>query len=508
MEDAVLIDEKERKIKELELKILDLEALVKYYEEQFRLAKQRQFGKSSEKTNTIEEQIGLFDEAENEADKKAKEPDIEEITYKRRKREGKREEDLSKLPVETIEYTLPIEKQVCPECGETMHAMSKEVRRELKVIPAEVYVVEHVRYIYSCRDCERNNTSVPIIKAEAPEPLIKGSLASPSAVAYIAVQKYVNAVPLYRLEQGFIRDGIALSRQTMANWLIRVSDDYLTLVYDEMHKELKKEEALHADETVLQVLNEPGKNANTNSYMWLYRTSGDTKHPIVLYEYQPTRSSSHPKKFLEGYKGYLHTDGYAGYHNLSEDIIIVGCFAHVRRKFDEALKSMPKESQNGSLSEKGLNYCNELFKLERDFIDLSFEDRYKKRLELSKPIFDDFYRWVTSVKALPKSTLGTAINYVKEQKPYLENIFLDGRLELSNNRAERSIKPFVIGRKNWLFCNTKKGANASSVIYSIIETAKENKLNPFKYMKFLLERLPNISISQISELLPWNVSLK
>jgi transposase len=485
-------------------RITELEHLVKAYEEQIRLAKQKQFGRSSEKSNSPG-QLGMFDEAENEADKKKPEPTLEEITYTRKKQVGKREEDLSGLPVETIEYTLP-EGQVCPECGEALHTMSMEIRRELTIIPAKVKITERVRHVYACRNCEQNNDHVPVIKAPMPEPVIRGSLASPSAVAQIMVEKYVKAVPLYRQEQALLREGIPLSRQTMANWMIRCSEDWLEPLYNRMKGLLLHEPVLHADETVLQVLQEPGKKANTNSYEWLYRTSGCAEHPIVLYEYQPTRSSSHPKRFLEGFSGHLHTDGYQGYHNLP-NVTVIGCWAHVRRKFTDALKAAPEEARKGSASETGLDYCNRLFALERQYADLTPEERHKKRLEHSLPLAEEFLVWAKSFGALLKSFFRTALEYFIGQWPYLKNVFLDGRLELSNNRAERSIKPFVIGRKNWLFSNTPKGAKASSVIYSIIETAKENGLNPFEYLKMVFEELPNSPMSRLDELLPWSAGV-
>jgi hypothetical protein len=296
----------------------------------------------------------------------------------------------------------------------------------------------------------------------------------------------------------------------MANWMIRCSEDWLTPLYDRMKECLLSDnDVLHVDETVVQVLKEPDKKATTNSYMWLYRTSGESSHSIVLYEYQPTRSASHPEKFLSAFEGYLHTDGYSGYHNLPSSIIIVGCWAHARRKFDEALKTIPLEERESSESRKGLEYFNRLFALEREYEDaeLSPAERYQRRLEQSKPIFDSLSQWSTSTNALPKSALGKAIHYFEEQRPYLENVFLDGRLELSNNRAERSIKPFVIGRKNWLFSATVNGAKASSVIYSMIETAKENLLKPFEYLKYLFESLPNATGSTLDSLLPWSSAL-
>ena len=488
---------------ELKKRNSELETLVKFYEEQIRLAKHRQFGSSSEKTESTE-QMGLFDEVENAADPKASEEvKIEEITYKRKKRVGKRADDLSTLPVETIIYELPEEERICPECSGTLHNMSTEERCEIEVIPAQFIAKRYVQTLYSCRNCEKTNDHTPIIKAEMPEPVIKGSLASPSAVAHIMVEKYVKAVPLYRQEQSLLRDGISLSRQTMANWVIRSTEDWLEPIYSRLKETLLEEDVLHADETVVQVLHEPGKKANTNSYEWLYRTSGDAKHPIVLYEYQPTRSSSHPKKFLNGWGGYLHTDGYQGYNSLP-DVIVVGCFAHVRRKFDDALKSLSAEVRHSSEAAKGQDYCNRLFQLEREYAELLPEERRQKRFETSLPIAEAFLAWAKTFSDTPKSGLKTATEYLVNQWAYLKNFFLDGRLELSNNSAERSIKPFVIGRKNWLFSNTQKGARASSVIYSIIQTAIENNIHPFSYLKLLFETLPNSSTGQIDDFMPWN----
>lgn len=279
-------------------------------------------------------------------------------------------------------------------------------------------------------------------------------------------------------------------------------------------KKLLEQEVLHTDETTLQVLKEPGRKANTNSYMWLYRT-GKEAPPIVLYEYHTTRSSSHPKRFLQGFKGYIHTDGYSGYHNLPKDITVVGCLAHARRKFDECLKSLSKEEQIGSKAWEGLEFCNLLFDVERKLEDCTIKERYQKRLEMSKPILEAFLVWLkkmdTARGVMPKSAFGKAVHYALDQWKYLENYLLDGRLEISNNRAERSIRPFVIGRGNWLFSNTPKGAKASAIIYSIIETAKENNLKPANYLTYLFEKLPNINFKDhpgiLNDFMPWSNNL-
>ena len=293
----------------------------------------------------------------------------------------------------------------------------------------------------------------------------------------------------------------------MSNWILKATEDYLAPIYEQLHKELLTRDVLHADETTLQVLYEPGKKPESESYMWLYRTSGDTDKPIVLYEYQPGRGAKHPKEFLAGYNGYLHTDGYAGYHDLGEDITVVGCWAHARRKFDEAVKSLPKGKAKGSSASQGLTYCNLLFGIEQELTELTAEERYNQRLEQAKPVLDAMFAWANSRTAAPKSALGKAFHYLKEQWPYLTNYLKDGRLEISNNRAERSIKPFVIDRKNFLFANTPKGATGSAVMFSLIQTAIENGLDPYKYLTWLLRKAKDADLTDtqvVQTLLPWH----
>lgn len=414
---------------------------------------------------------------------------------------------MSNLPVETVDYYLPEEEQFCSECGEHLHIMGRDIRRELKIVPAQVKVVEHIKHIYSCRGCEKHSDGTQIVKSVVAEPVIKGSMASPSIVSYIMSQKYVNAMPLYRQEKEFERLGINLSRQTMSNWVIRCATDWLEPLYAAMRTILINRNVLHADETVLQVLKEPGKTAQSNSYMWLYRTSGDTKAPIVLYEYQPDRRAKRPKEFLEGFRGYIHTDGYNGYHSLPEAVTICGCWAHARRKFDEALQSIAPSEQIGSKALAGKSYCNQLFSIEKKLAEISPEDRYTKRLELAKPVLDAFFAWLKSVNVLPQTAVGKAVQYTLNQWKYLVNYLHDGRCELSNNRAERSIKPFVIGRKNFLFSDTVRGAKASAIVYNIIETAKENGLNPMSYLIYLFEKMPNLDFKENPDafeiLFPW-----
>lgn len=298
-----------------------------------------------------------------------------------------------------------------------------------------------------------------------------------------------------------------LSRQTMSNWILRASEDYLVPVYEQLHKELLKQEVLHADETTLQVLHEPDKKPQSTSYMWLYRTGRAAQKQIALYEYQAGRGAKHPKEFLDGFNGYLHTDGYAGYHSLPEAITVVGCWAHARRKFDEAMKSLPKGKAKGSSAAQGLAYCDWLFDIEAELAELSPEERYEQRLKQAKPVLDAFLAWANVRTAAPKSALGKALNYLKEQWPYLTNYLKDGRLELSNNRAERSIKPFVIDRKNFLFANVVRGAAGSAVMFSLIQTAIENDLDPCRYLTWLLKTASTANLEDeavMQSLLPWN----
>lgn len=481
-----------------------LERQVEYLLSQMRLSRHRQFGASSEKSEYDAEQLNLFNEAEIFADS-SPEPELVEVEKHYRKRTRLTTDKLpDDLPVEVVEHELPEAERICPDCGNELHTMGQNCRRELEIIPAQVKIREHIQHVYSCRHCEQHNTQVPVVKATMPEPVIKGSFASPEAIAHTMTQKFVMAVPLYRQEQEWNRQGVLLSRQTMSNWLIRAAEDWLEPIYERLKAQLLTHEVLHADETTLQVLKEPGKTAQSKSYMWLYRTSGDAHHPIVLYEYQPDRKATRPQEFLKDFRGYLHADGYDGYHKLPENITVVGCMAHLRRKFDEALKSIPEQSREGSLALIGKRYCDRLFELERNFADLPPEERFEKRLEISKPLMEEFFSWAATCGAMPKMPVGKAVYYAASQRKYLERYLLDGRLEISNNRAERSIKPFVIGRKNFLFANTPRGAKASAVIYSIIETAKENGLNPYDYLKFLFETMPNTAPGQLDLLMPWS----
>jgi transposase len=496
----------------LEQQYKEVIAKLRWYEEKFRLAQQKRFGASSEKTDSGQLEFELFNEAEVLATPEEQQPELEKVTYERCKKSGKRESDLSKLPVETLTYSLAEGEKICNACGGSFHEMSTETRSEIAVVPPQVKVIRHVRNVYACRHCERHGLQIPIVTAPMPRPVYPGSLASPSAMAHVMCQKYVDSVPLYRQEQQFARLGYMLSRQTMANWMIYGAHQWLMPVIEEMKRYLREQEILHADETTLQVLREPGKTASSLSYLWLYRT-GRGVPPAVVYEYQKTRNGEHPKKWLTGFAGYLHVDGYPGYHKV-ENVTLVGCWAHARRKYDEALKAAPQARKNPeAVAAQGLAYCNKLFAIERELKEATAEECVRVRAERSRPVLDAYSTWLHQQRSrtMPKSLLGQAIAYSLNQWQKLTAFLKDGRLEIDNNRSERSIKPFVIGRKNWLFANTPRGATASAAIYSVIETAKENKLHPFEYLKYLFEQLPQLAnlkdSAALQPFMPWSPTL-
>ena len=487
-----------------------LKAENQWLKEQLGLAKKRLFAPSSEQSPTGQEAL-LFNEAETLASPVLPDPETEEITYSRRKSRGPRQLTLEDLPVEEIPYDLPEEEQVCPQCQGALHKMGEELRNEIKIIPAVFTLVKHLRSKYACRHCQNHEIKKPILTAPMPETAFPNSLASPSAVAYIMSQKFVEGLPLYRQEQNLLRQGLHLSRQTMANWML-AGAGWLDTLYLRMKVLLLQRDLLNADETLLQVLHEPGRAAKTHSALWLYR-SGRDGPPIVLFEYQMTRAGEHARTFLNGFHGYLHVDGYAAYEGLP-DVTLVGCWAHVRRKFLEAIAVLPAtQRKGGTVAHVGLDFCDKLFRIERDLHATTPEQRFSARQERSRPVLEKLRLWLEEMegKTLSKSALGGAVTYCRNQWPKLVNFLLDGRLELDNNRSERSIRPFVIGRKNWLFANTPRGAKASATIYSMVETAKENGLNPLCYLTYLFEQLPNINLKDpnaLDRLLPWSETVQ
>jgi len=409
-------------------------------------------------------------------------------------------------------HELHPEERVCPECGAVMDEIGKETVRTLEIIPPKFVVHEDRFMTYACKSCsgedETNDFQTQIKKTPRVPSVFPYSNCSASAAAYLMTQKYVMGTPLYRMEADFKRSGYPLSRQTMSHWMIHCATAWLAPLYDRLHRLLLDEEIIHADETELQVLHEPGRNAKTKSYVWLYRTGKYASHPIVLYEYQPGRGSCYPVKFLQGFTGYLQTDGYGGYDPLTE-VTHVGCMAHLRRKFHEAVTALPNGKKSGAAVE-GEAYCERLFQLERAFAELSPEERLAKRQELAKPVLDEFLAWGSTRAAAKKSKLGEALTFLHNNGKELSEYLNDGRLEISNNLAERSIKPFVIDRKNFLFANTPKGATSSTVTFSILQTAIENGLDPYRYLKHVFTEAPKLAAAGedwVNALLPWNAPI-
>jgi transposase len=496
-----------KKCQKLEQENAALEVQVKLLLEERRLANSRRFSTSPESSEHFIVEM-LFNEAEALFVPDTCEPNIETVTYARKKAcKAQREIDLSQLETEDVHHTLEPTKCICPVCFGALHDMGVDTSSELIFIPAKyIHRIHHI-HKYSCRSCGATGENTPVIKAGHPAKPIPYSVASPSLLAHIACDKYVKAIPLYRQQLAFTAANLYITRQSMANWMIKCAD-WFEAIYGKLHEALNGQSAIHADETTLQVLHEDGREAKQKSYMWLYRSAACEDRQIVLYDYQTSRGSSCARDFLKGFSGICHADGHKAYRKL-QDVVLIGCWAHARRKFTEALEATDKSQRENSVPAKGLRYTNTLFSLERDFIKdkLTVAKRQVARQEKSLPVAISMINWANSLHVLPKSLTGRALTYLREQWPYLKEALLHGECEISNNRAERSIKPFVIGRKNWLFANTPTGARASAVIYSVIETAKAAGLIPESYLNYLLEQLPNTTTAALDDLMPWSTTL-
>jgi len=504
-------------IEQLEYKVSGLEEENTHLNELVKTYKKMLFGQSSEKTKYIEgnEQITLFNEAETEADPKVKEPTITVAAHER-KAKRTHEELAAYLPIEEVLHTIPEEERVCGKCGDGLVVIGKEkVRDQIVFVPARTYIERIVREVYVCPSCgeqESKDAALSdiekknIIKAKVPEAVIEHSIASPSAVAYVMYEKYVNAVPLYRMEKDLERKGLKISRATLANWVIYASGRWLEPLWNELKAELLRSTVIHADETPVQVLHEKGRKATQKSYMWVYCTGEFYKHPAVLYEYSPTRAGENAGKFLAGYHGALVADGYDGYNGV--EAVRCGCWAHLRRRFKEAMPGTAE--MKGSKAAVGFDFCNHLFALEKEFREKTPEERHKLRQEQSKKVLDAFWLWLDTVHSVGGSKLEKATGYARRENKYL-NAFLDNPLiPISNNLCENSIRPFTIGRKNWLFAASPKGAKASAVVYSIIESSKMNDLNPYEYLLYLFREMPRLKTltpETLHAFMPWSASL-
>lgn len=485
--------------------------------EQVILGKQNRFGRSSEKMEDtsqicfreVDGTIVFFNEAEAVCDLSATEPeDLELKSPKQPKRKGKKEADLSGLPVRRIDHYLS-EEELEAEFGvKGWKQLPDAISRKYHFVPAKVEVVEHHIGVYASKTDEH------MVKADHPKSLLHGSLVSPSLGAAIINGKYVNAVPLYRLEQEFQRYGLQITRQNMANWCIRLAEEYLSILYDHLHKELYFYHVIQADETPVLV-NHDGRKAGSKSWMWVYR-SGHLyqKRQIVLYEYQQTRNASHPREFLKGYDGICVTDGYQVYHTLEkelEELTIAGCWVHCRRRFDEALKLIPKSYQKESNAFLLMKQIQAIYREEGKLNNLSSDERLMQRQAVIKPLVDAFFAYLKTINVSKKDKFGDAVGYARNQEKYLRVFLTDGDVPIDNNASERAIRGFCIGKKNWQMIDTIHGAKSSAIIYSIVETAKANNLKPFDYVQHLLEEIPkhmnDKDCSFLEDLLPWSEKL-
>ena len=487
--------------------------------EQLVLSKKSRFGRSSEKMAgpgqirfmEVDGEIVFFNEAEAVCDLDAPEPDsLEPQQPKKKKQAGKREADLAGLPVRRIDHYLS-EKELAAEFGEKgWKQLPDAISRCYRFVPAKVEVEEHHVGVYSSKTDDR------MVKAPHPKKLLPGSLVSPSLAAAVLNGKYVNAVPLYRLEKEFERYGLAITRQNMANWVIRLGESCFGPLYDYLHTLLYRYPVIQADETPVLV-NKDGRPAGSKSWMWVYRSGClYQKEQVILYEYQKTRNASHPRKFLKDYNGICVTDGYQVYHTLEkekEDLKIAGCWVHCRRKFEEALEVIPKELRKQSILDLLMNQIRAIYREEGKLSGFSADERVEKRQLVVKPLVDAFFAYVKQNSGrVPKSGKAReAFTYALNQEPYLRVFLENGNVPMDNNASERAIRGFCIGKKNWEMIDTVHGASASAIIYSISETAKANGLKPYEYFEYLLTEIPKhqdeSSTDFLADLLPWSEKL-
>ena len=485
--------------------------------EQVILGKQNRFGRSSEKMEDtsqicfqeVDGTIVFFNEAEAVYDLNEKEPDELELkSPKQPRRKGKKESDLSGLTVRRIDHYLSEEELEIEFGVNGWKQLPDAISKKYHFVPARVEVEEHHIGVYASKTDEH------MVKADHPKALLHGSLVSPSLGAAIINGKYVNAVPLYRLEQEFQRYGLQITRQNMANWCIRLAEEYLSILYDHLHEELYFYHVIQADETPVLV-NHDGRKAGSKSWMWVYRSGHLYQdRQIVLYEYQQTRNASHPREFLKGYDGICVTDGYQVYHTLEkelEELTIAGCWVHCRRRFDEALKLIPKPSQKESNAFLLMKQIQAIYREEGKLNDLSSDERLKQRQAVIKPLVDAFFAYLKTINVSKKDKFGDAVRYARNQEKYLRVFLTDGDVPIDNNASERAIRGFCIGKKNWQMIDTIHGAKSSAIIYSIVETAKANNLKPFDYVQHLLEEIPkhmnDKDCSFLEDLLPWSEKL-
>lgn len=501
-----LIQGKNTEIQSKDTALKSLESENGFLREALRLARIARFAAQSEKLPS--NQCELFNEIEALLEKAAGSLDQEpgDVTFVpgHTRAKPKRKPLPDHLPREEVVIDLPEEEKICPQDGAALKEIGSDISEQLDVIPARMKVIRTIRKKYACPCCEDT-----IRTAALPLKILPKSNAAPGLLAHIAVSKYVDALPLYRLEHIFKRNGIEIPRNTMASWMIALSEK-LQPVYNMMEEDLLASGYVCCDETKVQVLKEAGKKPQSLSYMWVRARHGPGMSPIVLFDYDPTRAGSVPKKLLEGFKGYLQADGYNGYDDVCkrEGVTRVGCMAHARRNFFDAYKASGKKQ---GPAHDMLLLMKDLYKVEAKIKDLSVEERKRIRQEEATSILDKIKAWLdlNHPKHPPQGLLGKAIGYAQNQWPNLIRYLEDGRLAIDNNFIENRIRPFAIGRKNWLFSDTVAGAQASAMIYSILQTARGNGLEPYAYMRHLLAELPQRQTAeQIEKLLPHRIDFK
>ena len=473
----------------------DLKNEVEVLRQQLAFYKKMVHGQKSEKTDVVmenTEQVALFDEAEEKATNIHPE---REVVVEKHTRKAKRthEETFENLPVEEVIHAA--DEKICEKCGEAMIVIGKEkIRDELVYVPAKLFVRRHFAEVVKCQSCGTDESrdekladveACTIKQASVPAPVIPHSYCSPELLAHIVYEKYCNAVPLERQTKDLAAKGVKIPTATLANWVIYAANVFLKPIYAKMKAELLEGNVIHADETVVQVLHEPGKKAKTDSRMWAYCSGKYEKYRNILFEYQPTRNGDHAKRFLGNFSGYLVCDGFDGYNKL-DTVKRCGCFAHVRRKFVDALP-LDETAIETSVSAVGVAWCNKIFMIEREIAEFSFEERAVKRQEQMKPALDGFFAWVETVTAAGGTKLAKAIQYAKNEKKYLYTFLDYPDAPIDNNRAENAIRPFCVGRKNWLFSTSQRGAEASAIIYSVAATACANGLNVEEYFASVLK---------------------
>ena len=494
--------------------------------EKFVLAQRNRFGSKAEPaSDEVMEQLSfMFDEPEATTWVEQQKENTEEVVVAAHTRKRNSGSVLDVVPegaeIVTEDHVLAGDDLNCPVCGNQMVEIGVEVRRTLEIIPEKIIVHEDIYHNYACKECEKESDQALIVKTPKEPAVIPGSFASASIIAYIMVMKYVMFAPLYRQEQNWKRRNLELSRQTMSHWLVKSAHTWLKPLFETLHQKLLLYEYLNADETEIQVLHEPGKRAQSKSYMWVYRSSAFDEKAVVIYEYQKTRKKDHPKEFLKDFEGTIVTDGYQSYHGLAKEsegrIKVAGCWVHTLRKYKDAIKSMDKSGLNtaaGTLAAQAIGMIQTMMHKDNQLEGLSPEERYEQRKEKIAPLVDEYFEWVkeSRPKVTRQSKTGKAFTYSVEQEQYLREFLTDGNIPMENNAAERAIRPFTIGRKNWVMCDTIHGAEDSAIIYSITETAKANDLKPYEYLKHLLTEIPkhmdDTDMDFLEDLLPWSDKL-